>query len=93
MPVDVPQGSGSSLQTQGRSPLPEPPLTLAAAPAAAVLALAGPGAGAGVTWGAREGERDQPGARSQAGVSRDRTGHLPAAHVQSWGSIARLGSA
>lgn len=50
--------------TRPGPPAPSPPLTLAAAPAAAVLALAGPGAGAGVTWGAREGERDQPGARS-----------------------------
>lgn len=42
--------------------------------------------------GRRTGSARSQAAGSEAGLSRDRTGHLPAAHVQSWGSMARLGS-
>lgn len=43
--------------------------------------------------GRRAGSARSQAAGSLAGVSRDRTGRLPVAHVQSWGSMAWLGSA
>lgn len=89
------RGAHGCPKTKAGSPLPEPP----------THSCGSSGSGSSCTCrtlrrsrshleseGRRAGSAGSREAGSQAGGSRDRTGHLPAAHVQSWGSMARLGS-